>query len=292
MPQDRVQKPKTLSILHEASSEFYFRGTGRLSLKTFTNGRAMYEAGKGHYAVEDGNYLLLNQDQEYSITIESKEPVESFCVFFTEIGMEDLKSSLTLSSEKMLDDPFSLVPGNTHFVEKTYTNKRVSLLLERLKHSYGNFGHDSAWMEERMYELGAELLRAHQEVCIEMQKLPSVKSSTKAELYKRVQIGHEYLSAYFSEQVTITDAAKVACMSTNHFLRSYKQLFGRSPHQYVTERRLQEAKKMLSNSDLTVTQICMEVGFQSPSSFSLLFSKRFGESPVRWREKVIFDKRE
>ncbi|MFD1129611.1 helix-turn-helix transcriptional regulator [Paenibacillus provencensis] len=280
-----IPRPQTISILHEVSNEFYFQGSGRLSLKTFSNGRALYETGQGTYAVEEEKYLLLNQGQEYSITIESREPVESFCVFITEEGIEDLKRTLMLPPELLLEDPFDSGDGTTSFMEKTYTNQHMSILLKRLKGAYVHFRHDPVWMEERLHELGSVLLKDHQKVHYERQRLTSIKSSTRAELYRRVQIGHEYLSAYFNRQIIIQDAAVAACMSGNHFLRSYKQLFGRSPHQYLTERRLQEARKMLRTTNLTVTEICMEVGIQSPSSFSLLFSKWYGISPIAFRQK-------
>ncbi|SFS82370.1 AraC-type DNA-binding protein [Paenibacillus sp. 453mf] len=280
-----IPRPQTISILHEVSNEFYFQGSGRLSLKTFSNGRALYETGQGTYAVEEEKYLLLNQGQEYSITIESREPVESFCVFITEEGIEDLKRTLMLPPELLLEDPFDSGDSTTSFMEKTYTNQHMSILLKRLKGAYVHFRHDPVWMEERLHELGSVLLKDHQKVHYERQRLTSIKSSTRAELYRRVQIGHEYLSAYFNRQITIQDSAVAACMSGNHFLRSYKQLFGRSPHKYLTERRLQEARKMLRTTNLTVTEICMEVGFQSPSSFSLLFSKWYGISPIAFRQK-------
>ncbi|WP_178075097.1 hypothetical protein [Paenibacillus albus] len=61
------------SILHARSANYYWKGKGALSIKTFRNGRAYYQAGHGHYAVETGSYLLLNQDQEYSITSHFRE---------------------------------------------------------------------------------------------------------------------------------------------------------------------------------------------------------------------------
>jgi AraC family transcriptional regulator len=67
-------------ILHEKSKKYYWKGIGSLSIKTFRNGKSFYQAGQGHFAVGEGNYLLINRGQEYSITIESETPVESFCI--------------------------------------------------------------------------------------------------------------------------------------------------------------------------------------------------------------------
>lgn len=69
------------TILHAKSKDYFWKGKGTISIKTFMNGRAFYHTGRGHFAVDEGKYLLLNHGQEYSITIESEVPVESFCIF-------------------------------------------------------------------------------------------------------------------------------------------------------------------------------------------------------------------
>lgn len=79
------QAPVAVSsfILHERSREYYWEGQSLLSIKAFFSGRALYTLGSGYCAVDDTSYLIVNQDQPYTIAIESDAPVESFCLFFT-----------------------------------------------------------------------------------------------------------------------------------------------------------------------------------------------------------------
>ena len=72
-------------------------------------------------------------------------------------------------------------------------------------------------------------------------------------------------------------------MAPHHFLRTFKQAFHQTPHQYLTQVRLERAKTLLLRTDTPVTDICMEVGFESLGSFSWLFSKRFRKSPSAFR---------
>jgi AraC family transcriptional regulator len=276
-------------ILHARSSHYYWKGKGALSVKTFTNGRAFYHTGRGHYAVEEGRYLLLNHGQEYAITIESEVPVESFCVFFPETIVEEVCRSLTSPNEQLLDDPYLTQTQTIDFVEKTYPyDQWLTPALLQIRADYAKHDSDRAWLEEKLHELARGLLMVHRQVHQEMTKLQSLKASTRAELYKRVQIGHDFLSACFHQPITLTDAARAACLSPNHFLRSYKQLFGMSPYQFLTERRLREAVRLLLQTDKSVTEICFDIGFQSVGSFSTLFSKRFAMPPSRFREKSDF----
>ncbi|MCC3377118.1 helix-turn-helix transcriptional regulator [Cohnella sp. REN36] len=272
-------------ILHGRSRNYFWEGKGALSIKTFKNGRAFYQAGRGHFAVEEGNYLLLNHGQEYSITIESEVPVESFCIFFPERMVEEVYHSITASNEQLLDDPVFPKPMSVDFVEKTYRDKWLSAKLFQIKSDYPDKYLEATWMEEHLYELAQGLLNVHRQIQKEVMKLQSLRASTREELYKRIHIGHEFLCAYFDQSITLMDVARAAYLSPNHFLRSYKQLFGISPYQYLIERRLQESQRLLLQTDRPITDICLSVGFQSPSSFSSLFSKRFSMTPTQFRQK-------
>lgn len=250
------------------------------------NGRAYYHAGHGHFAVNEGNYLLLNNGQEYSITIESEVPVESFCIFFPERMVGEVYHSLVTSNEKLLDDPFSSRPRSIDFVEKTYCNDDLlAPALFQIKAEYKNKQSDHNWIDEKLLELSQRLLQVHRQVHKDMMKLQSLKAATREELFKRVHLGHDYISAYYYQPITLKEIANAACLSPNHFLRSYKQLFGMTPRQFLSEVRLREAKKLLVATDKSITDICLEVGLQSPSSFSGLFSKRFAWSPSQFRQK-------
>lgn len=176
------------------------------------------------------------------------------------------------------------------YLEKTYNDNWLAATLFQIKSEYTNKALDITWLEEKLYNLAHGLLNVHRQVNKEISKLQSLRASTREELYKRIHIGHEFITAYFDQPITLADAARAACLSPNHFLRSYKQLFSMSPHQYLTERRLQESKRLLLQTDKSITDICLEVGFQSPSSFSSLFSKRFSMAPSQFRKKVIFKK--
>lgn len=77
----------------------------------------------------------------------------------------------------------------------------------------------------------------------------------------------------------------VAAMSRAHFIRSFKETFGETPHRYLQRRRVERAMYLLRTTDRPVTDICMQVGFSSLGSFSRTFSEIVGESPSRFRNR-------
>ena len=84
-------------------------------------------------------------------------------------------------------------------------------------------------------------------------------------------------------EVSIDDAAKSAALSRFHFVRQFKAVFGETPVQFRTRMRLDKAKHLLVESNDSITDICMAVGFSSLGSFSHLFSQRFGRAPSSFR---------
>ena len=90
----------------------------------------------------------------------------------------------------------------------------------------------------------------------------------------------------FGEPIVLADAAAEAEMSAWHFLRLFRRAFGETPHQFLTRLRIDRAKDLLTVSGRSVTDICFDVGFSSLGSFSTLFARRVGYSPIAFRRCV------
>ena len=84
----------------------------------------------------------------------------------------------------------------------------------------------------------------------------------------------------FAEPLAIGDLAFVACVSESNFIRTFKSVFGETPHRYLQRRRIERAMYMLRTTDRSVTDICMSVGFSSLGSFTRTFRDIVGESPA------------
>ena len=94
------------------------------------------------------------------------------------------------------------------------------------------------------------------------------------------------IDRHFNARLDLERMAREACLSRYHFLRSFKEQFGETPHRYLTRRRLERARELLRSGDHSVTEVCFEVGFESLGSFSSLFRRTTGESPDRYRRRL------
>ena len=105
------------------------------------------------------------------------------------------------------------------------------------------------------------------------------------DVYKRLCRAREFIDLCYDLPLNLDQISSQACFSRFHFLRLFRQAFNKTPHQYLVERRIEKAKELLGSRDLRVTDVCLEVGFQSLGSFSSLFHKSVGHAPITYREK-------
>jgi AraC family transcriptional regulator len=271
-------------ILHAKSKQFYWEGNGQMSIKTFSNGKACYKTPDGFFAVGENRHLILNEGP-YTIMIEEEKEVESFCIFFKHGLAEEVFRSFRDSADNLLSDPFKETDG-IGFFEKTYhTPKSLAYKLDRIRVQ------SSAPEGEELYHfLMQDLLNTHIQQLSDVDSIQSIRKSTREELYKRISIAHEYIRACYHESITLKDIAQAACLSPNHLLRNYSTIYGKTPHQHITEFRIVETKHLLAETELSMTEITFRIGLNNPVSFSKLFKQHTGYTPLHYRKKVIMDK--
>src|SRR6266850_2247529 len=83
------------------------------------------------------------------------------------------------------------------------------------------------------------------------------------ETYQRLVRARKFIDQCYYLPLDLHQISSEACLSRFHFLRLFRRAFNKTPHQYLTQRRIEKAKELLSSSGLTVTDVCFEVGFES-----------------------------
>ncbi len=107
----------------------------------------------------------------------------------------------------------------------------------------------------------------------------------KVYLYRRIVHAKLYIDAHFHERLNVNQVSSEAAFSKFHFIRLFKKIYGKTPHQYLRDVRLDKAKKLISAVDVDIESVCLQVGFESVGSFSSLFKRRFGITPAAYRQQ-------
>ena len=90
----------------------------------------------------------------------------------------------------------------------------------------------------------------------------------------------------YAEKLSVADLAAEAGYSLGQFIRAFDAAYGETPGKYLTRRRVERACELLRSVNLTVTEICMVVGFSSLGTFSRRFADIVGRSPSAYREEA------
>ena len=87
----------------------------------------------------------------------------------------------------------------------------------------------------------------------------------------------------YAEPLNVRAVAAVAHVSQAHFSRSFRAVFGETPHRYLQRRRVERSMFLLRETDRSVTDVCLDVGFSSLGTFSRTFREIVGEAPSEYR---------
>jgi AraC-like DNA-binding protein len=103
------------------------------------------------------------------------------------------------------------------------------------------------------------------------------------ELLPHLRRARDLADRSFAEPLDLDALAGAAHVSRYHFNRSFAVAYGEPPMRYLTHRRIERAQDLLRSANLTVTEVCMLVGFSSVGSFSSTFRRLVGETPTQYR---------
>lgn len=254
-----------------------------LSIKYLLNASETYELSGRTVTVDPGSYLIINEGTEYASHVDSQSGVETASVFISPELLEDVMASISSSADQLLTNPnTSASPIN--FVERLYPRdeKVVPALLNIRK--LVNSGGNDAQIQEAMHILVENLLLMQAGVRLEIDKLDFVKSSTRDEIYRRLHICRDYMLSDISKTQNLEEIAAIAGFARHHFLRVFREVFGITPHQYLMKVRLDKARALVKSTNRSISEICLDVGFESLSSFSSLYRRNFQLSPQKDRQ--------
>jgi AraC-like DNA-binding protein len=113
----------------------------------------------------------------------------------------------------------------------------------------------------------------------------------KIYLYRRIVQAKLFIDSSFADNINLDDIADESFFSKFHFMRLFKTTYGKTPHQYLTWVRIEEAKLLLQTS-IPIAQVCFSVGFDSVSSFTGLFKRITGMTPSFYQQQQLVRREE
>jgi AraC-like DNA-binding protein len=104
---------------------------------------------------------------------------------------------------------------------------------------------------------------------------------------RRMLRARDAMDRAYAQPLNVPALARIAHVSEAHFTRTFRATFGETPHRYLQRRRVERAMFLLRDTDRSVTDICFQVGFSSPGTFSRTFRDIVGRSPRTYRKHAV-----
>ncbi|WP_129717011.1 helix-turn-helix domain-containing protein [Pedobacter sp. SYP-B3415] len=246
------------------------------TLNVVLNGTALYRFGKRKAQLYPDSCLMLSPGIKSEVTISADFDVEILTISFSTSFINSFLKQTGIAAEQMTKGGF----GESLYPISDDMRITIGHLRRHLERGTDN----EELINEYLYHCLQNYFTVFsREVVLRMEKLRFSKATTREEVMKRLNDAREYISSNYNKNISLQDAADIACLSVNHFMRTFKEAYGFSPHQYLIRLRLKRARYLLRNTPYALHEIVGMVGFECPSSFIRLFRNNFTMTPLKYR---------
>ena len=262
---------------------------GFLSIKMVSSGEEWYRINNQELAVRPDQFLILNDEQDYTCRVDSPKDVRIQSIFFTKTFSSAVFRDALSDEEMMLDAPYEQGQSLEFFQTLYRTDEVLRQKISRLISMLDDHVHRADWVDEHLVFLLQYLIGVHKNEVKRVRDVKALKPATRKEIYKRLCIAKDFMHSSFTSDADLSQIGGSACLSTPQLVRQFKAVFEITPHQYLLQVRLENALSLLKNSTLTVQEITWRCGFENASAFCRAFKSRYGHSPLHFRAGEILN---
>ncbi|MEL6660086.1 MAG: AraC family transcriptional regulator [Bacteroidota bacterium] len=241
--------------------------TKGLAFKYVAQGAEHYEIGRQQLTLRSGEFMLLPQNCQFVAKAAPKrKPVRGICIdFLAEVDMlaEELSNSALLFAIPL---PVSFltsvktVPQKPSLVSSAYGEQWV----EQLKIATGQLSTKA----QQMQPILGDLVR---------------KTSTQQQLFLRLERTRQYVQQHYQKQLQLPKLGRIAGLSPHRLQRLFKAVYGKSPQQMQIGLRMEAARRLLTESELTLDQIAFQLGYTDSAAFSNQYMRTYKQRPSQAR---------
>jgi AraC family transcriptional regulator len=263
--------------LHQYHSNNVFRN---FSIKYTLEGIVEYRTEKQSYSLLP-NQFLLSSKQPCECIVDSKPLTRNLSIDIAQQTMEEVFTVMSAREEIDLENLEAGHFTSPDFFENIYPAGISDLgkyLVSLGQHLQQDPSASVSLSSETFYELAEKVVLHEIQSTKALNQLVAVKSATRKETLRRVLSGKYYMDAYYLHELSIPQIARQANLSQYYFFRNFKKAFAITPYQYLLEKRLDHARKLI-HQDMTIQDAAFECCFPDAFTFSKAFKRKFGFPP-------------
>lgn len=278
-----------LSSLYTAIFAGADKFEGEISSENFTlkmpvNGTETYFIEGKPYKIKANNFLIANPENNITAYLNSKKMVSGIYIGLSKGIINNTYARLSQTPIGILDN-IDFFNGEIRFLEHSYSSKfeKVGFLLQSLKRNFLDGKINQTFdVDFFFYALSEALINKQKKIYDSLNQFNQIKTCTREELYRRVDIMNQYIHDNYKENIDIDELSKSALLSKFHAIRSYQKIFGVTPYQKIILLRIEEGKRLLVKG-YSISEIATIVNFTDYRAFSKVFKKVYNISPTQYR---------
>jgi AraC-like DNA-binding protein len=274
-----LNKPSdTDKIYYSELNEWHTANAFRsFSLKFVIEECIYYKNDGKEYPVKANTYMTACKYND--VKAYNHKPIKSICVDVCPKTIAETFTILTAKNEDLetyLHGYFSYPEfmESIHSVYDTTVGNKL-LQLNYLIQSGTHVKPNKEWF----LDLSERIIYQEYGNYLALKEIKNVRPSTRKEVFQRLQQAKEYIDINFLQIKEIKEIAAHCSMSEYYFFRRFKEVYKKTPYQYITEQKMHLAKYLLKGSNCSVSEIALRCNFPDVFTFSKAFKKFYGVSP-------------
>jgi len=239
---------------------------------------------------KQNEYYIAAENKHAESYFRHKNPRKGICIDISPGTLSEVytivKSSEDYDLENYLANRFEFPNFPDHLCH--VQSSRCGILLENLMLHLLNDSDLGDISSEWFYDFVEQLILQEMNVAYAMNDLNSIRLITRKEIVHRLFTGKSYMDDCFLLNPSISEVARVSNLSYFHFHRCFRQFFNQTPNQYLQNKRMEYAWKVLNNQkEFNVSQVAIQCSFSDLQTFSKAFTKKYKISPSKFRRSSL-----
>lgn len=223
------------------------------------SGKGVFQVEEKKYHLSAGDAFLIRPHTLIYYEADQRQPWT-----YTWIGLQGIKVEQYLSRTTLMKTPY------VHWGQ----DETIQQCHEKMFKAYQLTNNRDLMMNSILYEY----------LYLLANKFPNIDIPSHEKHISYVEEALKYIENNYSEPVTIQEIAKWLNLERTYLYRLFKSITGVSPQAYLLDVRIRQACTLLTNTDLTITNIAHSVGYEDSLYFSRLFHRKKGQTPSQYRE--------
>jgi len=271
--------PGDVLFWHHARTPCTAPADSRMCVKTMVQGAEVFARRGLRMRLDEDAYLILNGGEPSAGVYRGDDEARALSLHFTDATLAQAALH-GLDADEASHGPPRFLEHLRHRGDRV--GERLGLIARRLESGEC----DEAWCECQALSLLDDALVMEDEQRFAAQRIGSVKPATQHELHRRLAIAADYIWSNHERPTTLADIAGAAHLSRFHLVRLFRQVYGRTPHAYLQEKRLMVAERLLARTDLDLEEVATRAGFGNRWSLFRQLRRRRGRSGDAMRRHV------